>query len=96
MPKDRRESALVIGAGPSGIVAAKYLLESTNPRYDVTILEQQEQEPPPPPSASSTASSTPSREAWASSVNSKAPRLLTAVVFPSHRTPTTSWMTGAH
>ena len=32
-------SALVIGAGPSGLVAAKYLLESTSPKYHVTILE---------------------------------------------------------
>ena len=31
--------ALVIGAGPSGLVAAKYLLESTNPVYLVTIVE---------------------------------------------------------
>lgn len=31
--------ALVIGAGPSGLVTAKYLLSSTNPRYEVTILE---------------------------------------------------------
>ena len=32
-------SALVIGAGPSGLVAAKYLLASTSPKYHVTILE---------------------------------------------------------
>ena len=32
-------SALVIGAGPSGLVAAKYLLASTSPTYHVTILE---------------------------------------------------------
>jgi len=31
--------ALVIGAGPSGLVAAKYLLESTEPEYHVTIVE---------------------------------------------------------
>ena len=33
------QKALVIGAGPSGLVTAKYLLSSTNPRYEVTILE---------------------------------------------------------
>lgn len=33
------QKALVIGAGPSGLVAAKYLLSSTNPHYKVTILE---------------------------------------------------------
>ena len=31
--------ALVIGAGPSGLVAAKYLLSSEDPEYDVTIVE---------------------------------------------------------
>jgi dimethylaniline monooxygenase (N-oxide forming) len=31
--------ALVIGAGPSGLVTAKYLLESTFPVYDVTVVE---------------------------------------------------------
>jgi len=31
--------AMIIGAGPSGLVAAKYLLESKNPTYDVTIVE---------------------------------------------------------
>lgn len=35
--------ALVIGAGPSGLVAAKYLLQSTEPRYDVTIVEPSDQ-----------------------------------------------------
>jgi dimethylaniline monooxygenase (N-oxide forming) len=35
----RSLKALVIGAGPSGLVTAKYLLSSTNPRYEVTILE---------------------------------------------------------
>jgi dimethylaniline monooxygenase (N-oxide forming) len=35
------KNALVIGAGASGLVAAKYLLASTNPTtYQVTILEQ--------------------------------------------------------
>jgi len=34
-----RQKALVIGAGPSGLVTAKYLLSSTSPRYEVTILE---------------------------------------------------------
>lgn len=36
-----KKRALVIGAGPSGLVSAKYLLESADPRYEVTILEQQ-------------------------------------------------------
>ena len=39
-PAEQRPlSALVVGAGPSGLVAAKYLLASTSPKYDVTILE---------------------------------------------------------
>jgi dimethylaniline monooxygenase (N-oxide forming) len=33
-------NALVVGAGPSGLVAAKYLLESEDPLYNVTVLEQ--------------------------------------------------------
>lgn len=32
-------NALVIGAGPSGLVSAKYLLSSTSPQYNVTVLE---------------------------------------------------------
>ena len=31
--------ALVIGAGPSGLVTAKYLRESKDPSYDVTVVE---------------------------------------------------------
>jgi len=39
-PSEQRPlSALVVGAGPSGLVAAKYLLASTSPQYTVTILE---------------------------------------------------------
>lgn len=33
-------NALVIGAGPSGLVTAKYLLQSNDPSYNVTVLEQ--------------------------------------------------------
>jgi len=38
-PSASIQKALVIGAGPSGCVAAKYLLSSTNPHYNVTIIE---------------------------------------------------------
>lgn len=36
-----RKKAVVIGAGASGLVTAKYLLESTDPLYEVTVLEAQ-------------------------------------------------------
>ena len=39
LSNQQQRSALVIGAGPSGLVAAKYLLASTSPTYNVTILE---------------------------------------------------------
>ena len=39
----RTRAALVVGAGPSGLVAAKYLLASTNPRYEVTVLESSDE-----------------------------------------------------
>jgi dimethylaniline monooxygenase (N-oxide forming) len=40
---DSQLNAIVVGAGPSGLVAAKYLLASTNPTYKVTVLEQSPQ-----------------------------------------------------
>ena len=39
IPSASTQRALVIGAGPSGLVAAKYLLSSTNPHFKVTVLE---------------------------------------------------------